>query len=86
MSLFFWGLGIARIEKSSIALNGVGKKGSEMAGLAGGGPTLKERCTYINKEAGYGFSFDQGLPLFLMYAVELEIFESPRPFIRVRGA
>ena len=30
------GLRIARIEKSSIELNGVGKTGSEMAGLAGG--------------------------------------------------
>ena len=28
--------GIARIEKSSIELNGVEKTGSEMAGLAGG--------------------------------------------------
>ena len=29
-------LGIARIEKSSIELHGMGKTGSEMAGLAGG--------------------------------------------------
>jgi hypothetical protein len=30
-----------------------------------GGPTLKQRCTYINKEAGYGLYLIGPLPIYL---------------------
>ena len=42
-------LGIARIEKSSIELNGVGKTGSEMAGLAGGRAAHPETKVYVQQ-------------------------------------
>lgn len=59
------GLGIAIIEKSSIEW--VGKTGSEMAGLSRrkGGPTLKLKCMYINKEPGYGIYLIGLLPIYL---------------------
>lgn len=56
-------LGIARIEKSSIEWGGKDRFGNGRISRRKGGPTLKQRCTYINKEAGYG--------LYLIYLIGL---------------
>ena len=48
------GLGIARIEKSSIEWDEKDRFGNGRISRRKGGPTLKQRCTYINKETGYG--------------------------------
>ena len=55
-------MGIARIEKSSIEWGGFG---NGRISRRKGGPTLKQGCTYIKKEAGYGLYLIGLLPIYL---------------------